>query len=176
MLRDLSQQEVDFLLDLYDEEVFFTDAGIGRLLGALRRLDRYDDTIIVVTSDHGEEFREHGWLGHTRTLYQELVRVPLIVSAPGHRGEARVVNEPVSLVSVTPTILDLLGIDAPELSSHEPSLASRMRSDGDGDSSWVLTEVGFLPPGAPRSIKRAFKKGIVGDRFKLIRDEETHAI
>jgi len=176
VLRDLSQQEVDFLLDLYDEEVFFTDAGIGRLLGALRRLDRYDDTIIVVTSDHGEEFREHGWLGHTRTLYQELVRVPLIVSAPGHRDEARVVSEPVSLVSITPTILDLLEIDAPELSFHEPSLVSRMRGDGNGDSNWVLTEVGFLPPGAPRSVKRAFKKGIVGNRFKLIRDEETHAI
>jgi arylsulfatase A-like enzyme len=178
VLKDLSQQEVDFLLDLYDEEVFFTDAGIGRLLDALRRLDRYEDTIIVVTSDHGEEFREHGWLGHTRTLYQELVRVPLIVSAPGYRDEPRVVSDPVSLVSITPTILDLLEIDAAERSFHEPSLASRMRAggDGDGDSSWVLTEVGFLPPGAPRSVKRAFKKGIVGNRFKLIRDEETHAV
>jgi arylsulfatase A-like enzyme len=86
------------------------------------------------------------------------------------------VSEPVSLVSITPTILDLLGIDAPELSFHEPSLLRQMRGDGDGEASWVLTEVGFLPPGAPRSVKRAFKKGIIGDRFKLIRDEETHTI
>jgi len=176
MLKGLSQEEIDFLLDLYDEEVFFTDAGIGRLLDALRRLGRYDDTLVIVTSDHGEEFRDHGWLGHTRTLYQELVRVPLIVSAPGHRARPRVVEEPVSLVSITPTVLDLLGIDAPGLPFHEPSLASRIRGKSARASDFVLTEVGFLPPNAPSSVKRAFKKGIVGERFKLIRDEETHAI
>ncbi|MDH3214523.1 MAG: sulfatase-like hydrolase/transferase, partial [Myxococcales bacterium] len=142
----------------------------------LRRLGRYDDTLVIVTSDHGEEFRDHGWLGHTRTLYQELVRVPLIVSAPGHRARPRVVEEPVSLVSITPTVLDLLGIDAPGLPFHEPSLASRIRGKSARASDFVLTEVGFLPPNAPSSVKRAFKKGIVGERFKLIRDEETHAI
>ncbi len=173
LLQELSEAEIDFLLDLYDEEIFFTDAGIGRLLEAVREVGAYDSTIIVLTSDHGEEFRDHGWLGHTRTLYQELIRVPLIISAPGYRGKPRVVPDRVSLVSITPTLLDLLSIEREGLSFHEPSLEGPMSGCGGDAPDFVLTEVGFLPPGIPRGVKRAFKKAIVGERYKLIRDEET---
>lgn len=176
LLKELSEAEIAFLLDLYDEEIFFTDAGIGRLIEVLREVGAYDSTVIVVTSDHGEEFRDHGWLGHTRTLYQELVRVPLIISAPGYRGEPRVVPELVSLVSITPTLLDLLGIDREGFRFHESSLEGRMRGEVGDAPAFVLTEVGFLPPGMPRGVKRAFKKAIVGKRYTLIRDEETRKI
>jgi arylsulfatase A-like enzyme len=177
MLARLSKEEIAYLMDLYDEEIHFTDAGIGRLLERLRELDLYDTTLIVVSSDHGEEFRDHGWLGHTRTLYQELVRVPMVISAPGHRSAARVVEEPVSLVSITPTILELVGIEEPGARFHGPSLAGRVRGEpGDGAPAYVLAEVGFLPPGMPQGPKRAFKKTLVGPRYKLIRDEESGAL
>ncbi len=176
LLKHLSQQEIDFLMDLYDEEIFFTDTGIARLLDHLRELDLYDETLIVMASDHGEEFREHGWIGHTRTLYQELVRVPFLISSPNQRNQARVVPEPVSLVSILPTVLELLGVEESGLAFHGPSLAGRVRGEPASGSGYVLAEVGFLPPGQPQGAKRAFKKALMGERYKLIRDEETDAL
>ena len=110
-LADLTPDEIAFLRDLYDEEVRHTDAGVGRLLDTLRELGLYDDALIIVTADHGEEFLERGWIGHTRSLYDELVRVPLIVRPPGGPPAPQVVDALVSLVSLAPTVLDYAGID-----------------------------------------------------------------
>jgi arylsulfatase A-like enzyme len=78
------------------------------VLRALDRLKLAESTVVVLVADHGEEFYERGWLGHTRTLHEELVRVPLIVSAP--EMAPAVVDDPVSLTGLMPTLLDLLGI------------------------------------------------------------------
>jgi len=110
-----NEDEVRFLLGLYDEEIRFTDAAIGRLLDALRESGRGGDTLIVFTADHGEEFFERGWLGHARTLYEEQIRVPLILRMPAGRRETGVVREPVSLVGLTPSILHVLGFERPGL-------------------------------------------------------------
>ncbi|MBW2421989.1 MAG: sulfatase, partial [Deltaproteobacteria bacterium] len=68
MLPEMTRAELDFILALYDEEIRFTDGGIGRVLDALRELGLDDETLVVFTADHGEEFGERGWLGHTTTL------------------------------------------------------------------------------------------------------------
>lgn len=175
-LSDFSDEELRFLRDLYDEEIRHTDAGIGRLLARLDELGLAEDTLVVLTADHGEEFRDHGWLGHTETLYEELMRVPLVIRMPGAPGVPRVVETPVSLVSLTPTILELLGIEVAEFDFQGPSLAPWVLRRGDPEPDSPVVEVDFVLPGDRRSGKRTLKKGIVDEHFKLIRDDESRRI
>lgn len=118
----------------YAAEVHYADRALERLFEELGRLDLLDDTLVVVTSDHGEEFGEHGLMGHAKTVYDEVLRIPLLFWAPGHVPSGRVVEQQVSLVDVVPTILELLELPPP---SEVPgqSLVSAMQGDpmpGDG--------------------------------------------
>lgn len=105
---------------LYDSEIAFTDHHVGRLLTGLRALGRFDDAVVIVVADHGEEFLDHGDIGHSLTLYEEVVRVPLLIKAPGQRA-AKVVDDPVALLDVAPTALDLAGL-SPEARFRGASL------------------------------------------------------
>jgi hypothetical protein len=96
-----------FLSDRYDEDVRRVDDALARLFAALDELDLWKNTIVIVTSDHGEEFGEHGRIGHERTLSREALSIPLLVVAPGLAP--RVVTEPVGLADLVPTILELCG-------------------------------------------------------------------
>jgi arylsulfatase A-like enzyme len=168
----LSAEEVAFLEDVYDEEIRFTDAGIGELLDALEALDLDDDTLVVVTADHGEEFFGRGWLGHTRTLYEEVIRVPLIVRVPGSEGPGRAVSAPVSLVSLAPTILDYLGVDAPDAAFQGPSLRPLIDGSPDAELPPVRSEVRFIVLSSESVLaeKAAFKHALIDGRYKLIKD------
>jgi arylsulfatase A-like enzyme len=107
----LSADDLGFLRGLYDAEIRQLDDVLATFLAFLEEQALLRDTLIVLTSDHGEEFQEHGGLLHGRTQYQELLAVPLIFKGPGiPRG--RVVSEPVSLVDLVPTILAVLGLPA----------------------------------------------------------------
>jgi len=102
-------------LQLYDGEIRFTDRHVGRLLDELRALQIFDGTVIVVTADHGEMFMDRGVpsIGHGTTLYQELIHVPLLVHVPGQtRGV--VVDQPVGLIDVVPSLVKLLGLSVPD--------------------------------------------------------------
>jgi arylsulfatase A-like enzyme len=114
----MSEQDVAFLNALYDSEIAFTDHHIGRLLKELRRLELYQDALIVFTADHGEELMDRGWIGHSITLHQELIRVPLIVKLPS--GPTGVPESPVGLIDVMPTILLHCGIEVPDGLEGEP--------------------------------------------------------
>ena len=70
-------------IDRYDEEILFTDRHLGRLVDFLDETGRGESTLVVVIADHGEQFQEHGWLGHTNRLYENLIRVPLLMRYPG---------------------------------------------------------------------------------------------
>lgn len=107
ILRDLTPRDVAHLVDLYDSEIAFTDAQIGRLLAGLEELGLFDDTLIVLTSDHGEEFLERHTIGHGQSLYDELIHVPLLVKFPGGE-EPGVVEGNVGLIDLYPTLLDYL--------------------------------------------------------------------
>jgi len=98
-------------IDLYDGEIRYTDeALVGPILKKLRESDLYDDTMIILTSDHGEEFYEHqSWL-HTHSLYNETIRVPLIVKFFGKENRGRQIDRFARLVDIMPTILDALDI------------------------------------------------------------------
>jgi hypothetical protein len=97
----------------YAGEARFGDALFGRLRDALRAAGLADRTLIVVTSDHGEEFGEHGGWSHSRTLYDEVLHVPLIFWAPGTLAPPRRVPGPASLADLMPTVLDVVGVPAP---------------------------------------------------------------
>lgn len=98
----------DFMLSLYDAEIKYLDVHLGRLFERLKKLSLWENSLIVITSDHGEEFFEHGGLQHRQTLYSEVLHVPLLIKLP-RASRAQRVDDPVSLVQVFPAVLNLLG-------------------------------------------------------------------
>lgn len=100
--------------ELYDADIRANDDEIARVVAALRDKKWLDDMIVVVTADHGEEFMEHGGTSHGFGLWNELIHVPLIVIAPGLLPEGLVVSEPVQSIDLYPTLLDLVGVAAPD--------------------------------------------------------------
>lgn len=104
-------RDIAHLIDLYDASIRQLDSEIGRLFGYLRGKGLMDDALIFVIADHGEEFGEHGGTHHTRTQYQEVLRVPVLVRGPGIPPGRRV-GTPISLVDIAPTILSATGVPA----------------------------------------------------------------
>jgi len=98
---------------LYDQEIRYADDNIARLIGTLRKLDIYDETLLLISSDHGEEFWEHDGLMHGHTLYEDQLHVPLIFRCPDRLPTGIAVDEPVRLLDVMPTILDLFSLPKP---------------------------------------------------------------
>lgn len=108
-----SAADIQFMTDLYDGEIRFLDGVLRDLVAELRRRDPNGRTLFVIASDHGDEFMEHGGLGHGRTLHAEVLRVPLIFAGlealEPHRASYLVRN-----LDIVPTILDLCGVAVPE--------------------------------------------------------------
>jgi len=108
----VSEKDQRHIVAAYDGEIRNMDAAFGDLVAYLRERDLYDNTLIVFTSDHGEEFGErgrHGW--HSWTLYDELLTVPLLIKLPGSRYGGRTVGEVARGIDLLPTMVDLLDID-----------------------------------------------------------------
>lgn len=100
------------LVDLYDSEINYTDEFLRRLFDEVLSPQ---SCLIIITSDHGEGFLEHGLLGHGNSLFEEVVKVPLIVKMPEEEERPVNISAPVSIVDVVPSVLDFLGISVPEL-------------------------------------------------------------
>jgi len=99
---------------LYDAEIRYTDRQLERLFDLLDAADRLDNTLIVFTSDHGEEFDDHGSMeGHQWTLYDEVLRVPLLVVLPDGAAAGTTIDRLVQTIDVAPTILDIAGVARP---------------------------------------------------------------
>ncbi len=96
------------LVHRYDAALRYVDGVLGRLVSRLEELGLAERTVVVVTSDHGEEFFERGFVQHGKTLFEELLRVPLVMRVPGRTP--RVIEEPVMAVDAAPTILAALGL------------------------------------------------------------------
>lgn len=97
---------------LYDGEVAYFDAEVGRLTDRLRALRTPESTVVALTSDHGEEFLDHRGFEHGHTLFEELVRVPFVINAPGRLAPA-VVEDPARHIDLAPTLLELCDLPAP---------------------------------------------------------------
>jgi arylsulfatase A-like enzyme len=104
--------ELAYLRDLYEEEIAYTDAQVGRLLRHLRETGLEESSLVIVFADHGEEFMERGNLGHGKTVHEELVNVPLVIAEPPRSGQA-IVSRPVETRSLFTTILDFMDLQPP---------------------------------------------------------------
>lgn len=106
----MGDEDLRQLIGLYDGEILWCDAHVKRLLDRLAELGVREDTIVVVTSDHGTELFDHGAKGHRRTLYDEALHVPLVISAPGRIDAESLVTDVTRTVDVGPTLLELCGL------------------------------------------------------------------
>lgn len=134
----LSQREREWVKELYDAEVRYVDEQIGRVLERLRHLRIYDDALIVLTSDHGEEFWEHGGFEHGHSVYDEVLRVPLIIKLPGHTVRTRI-SEPVSTQAIFSTVLDVCGIVHQEPSPGTRSLVGAWEEAARFDAGLIIS-------------------------------------
>ena len=108
----LTAAERALAADFYDSSVAFLDAQLGRLLAGLRSAGRDRDTLVILTSDHGESLGEHGLVGHTN-LYDTDLLVPVVMALPGCDGGGRRVATQVRSADILPTVLDLAGLEIP---------------------------------------------------------------
>lgn len=150
--------EMQHLIDLYDDEIVYFDLRFGELLASLKKSGLLENTMVVLTADHGEEFLEHGHIKHCRTVYDNSIKIPYILHIPG--VPARAMAAPVQNLDLVPTILDYLGIDAAGLKlegrSLRPLIEGRMKEK----------EAGELRQFASQGSLRSAADG----RFKLIHD------
>ncbi len=119
------------LIDLYDDRIREMDSMLGWLLDRLEAESLLEDTVLVLTSDHGEEFWDHGGWTHSAKLYDELLRVPLIIKGPG-LPQGTIFPELVGLIDLAPTILELLDIDETVKSFHGTSFLPWLRENRAG--------------------------------------------
>jgi arylsulfatase A-like enzyme len=126
---ELGEEDLRQIERLYDAEVVELDAQVGQLLSELKRLDLDASTLVVLLSDHGEEMNEHGLIGHGESLFDEVMRVPLMFRLPGVVPAAKRVAPRIGLIDVGPTIAELAGIDPPFAPGPQRSRAS-----------WILGE------------------------------------
>ena len=166
-----SAAEIQGARDLYDASLRYLDTQIGELLGELERRGVLDRSIIVITSDHGEEFGEHGLMGHGNTLYREVLEVPLLILSPGRVPRGRVIRDPVSLSALPATIVEML--DLPEHGDFvTPSVVSSWSSPDSNRSSMVALSLLRGTPGKPAWIPtgRGDMYSVVGGRSHYIVD------
>jgi len=109
-----SERHKRYLLSQYDGEIAYLDYHLGKIFEKLKELKIYDSTMIIITSDHGEFFGEHECWTHGYELYQEVLKVPLIIKYPSNYVKTGVYQERVSLVDIMPTILYVLGLPIPK--------------------------------------------------------------
>ena len=124
----------------YDGAIAFDDAQVGRVLDALRRQRVYDQTLVIIASDHGESLGEHGEAEHGFFVYNATLRVPLIVKWPGGEGRGRVVEEPVSTLDVASTIGQAAEVPAERQRSFQGKPLARFLRDYGTPSDPVYAE------------------------------------
>ena len=143
--------------------VEYTDREIGVLLSALERAGHRDNTLVILTADHGEGLGNHGYLGHAGSLFEEQLRVPLILSWPAGLPAGKTVDTPVSLVDVLPTITQLLSIPDRAVRTGRSLVPLVLQDSEDAEGRPVVAET--FRPQAPRDLS-----AVVAGDFKLIVD------
>ncbi len=156
---DLFEGDEQHSIDLYDGEIRYVDHCLEEVMEALARLGLLSDTAVVLTSDHGEQLGQHDCYGHAR-IYEECVRVPLILWGPRFFPRGAVVEGFAQHADVAPTILDLLGVQVPRGMDGQ-SLLPRVRGEGAGPEFIVMED----------GMERALRRG----PWKLIQTKQGRA-
>ena len=147
-------------LDQYDGEILFADHHVGRLLKGLEAQGLLKNSLVIVTADHGEEFFDHGGIGHGRTAYEEVLRVPLLMRWPGRIPAGATHDGLVGLIDMMPTILALVGVEAPSKLQGTNMAAAVTRTGPAPSDRQLFAQV----------ISDTFRFDVVhDDRYKLVR-------
>ncbi|MDA1112950.1 MAG: sulfatase [Planctomycetota bacterium] len=136
--RNISQRDLDHVVALYDAEINWVDRHIGDIIQALKDQGQWENTILMVISDHGDEFFDHNSIGHRSTLFAEQCRIPMILRVPGITPEGRRVPEISRIYDVAPTLLDFGG--APDLEEAEGT-SLRETIDGRGQPRFAMQRI-----------------------------------
>jgi arylsulfatase A-like enzyme len=164
--KPIAPRDFEHVVALYDGEIRYVDTELARLYDALERKNLLDETLIVVTADHGEEFNDHGSMeGHGWTLYEEVIHVPLILRFPGSTASGLEVDELVQLIDVAPSIVDALGIEAPA-GFQGQSLLSSLRTGSPGSQPRLIVS---------HTQRFSVKRSVRNPRYKLIATEARPA-
>jgi arylsulfatase A-like enzyme len=166
-------EELDVLTAWYDGAIRYLDDRIGGLLDFLSRHDELDDTYVIVTADHGELFGEHGLEKHFYSLYEPVLRVPLVIDPPVDAPfGSQTVSESVTLADLYPTILEFAGV-TPPARSHADSFAETGRPPTDR---YVYAEVGSKLADPIRRHHPSFGGSEFDGPLRSVRDEEYKLI
>jgi arylsulfatase A-like enzyme len=149
--------EADAVRGLYDADIRVADDGVGAVLAMLKRRGALDASVLALTSDHGEEFGEHGGWTHDQSVYEELIHVPLLVREPGSQA-ARRIPEPVSIVDLMPTLARAAGLDA------LAGAARGLLPEADGANDTDAAEPGPAPVVAMRQNEKKYYRPTVEQR------------
>jgi arylsulfatase A-like enzyme len=168
----LDPESVGHLARLYDAGIRQLDDQLALLFDWLRQRGLWDDTFVVLTADHGEEFLEHGGVLHGLTQYREVLAIPLLISGPGVPPGTRI-DEPVSLVDVMPTSLSLLGVAVPD-SVDGVALDALWRAGESGpEPRFLFTEADFRYDPETRVKSLGPNRSVRSGRFRLHYNLET---
>ncbi|MCP4574038.1 MAG: sulfatase [bacterium] len=136
--------DLDFPVKQYAAGVSYVDDHVGRVLAKLKERGEYDDTLIILVSDHGEHLVDHGMYFTHKEPYQETIHVPLIIKLPRGVAHGRVIETPVSTLDILPTVLETCGLEVPgDLDGR--SLLGLMRGEDVGGTSLLVSERGAAP-------------------------------
>jgi arylsulfatase A-like enzyme len=171
--RALAHPEIrQSLVDQYDTAVRYSMDSLAGLLQGLREQGLYDDMLIVVTADHGEELLDHGGFAHGYSLYNEMVHVPLYIKLPGQR-RGGAIRRPVGLIDLMPTVLKAVGVPVPKdldgvslLPLLKGKLTGKSEAGRPRDFVLEISSVGEHP--------RCDARGLIRWPFKLIRTRDDY--
>ncbi len=148
----VSQEQLRDMIESYDEEILYTDQEqIAKIFQSLKKHDLWDKTLIIVTSDHAEQFYEHKQWMHGNNLFRSVIQVPLIIKLPGSENKPFSIKQTVSLIDLTPTILDFANINKPV--HLEGESLRRLLEAKDYQARAVYSEVNFKDKHARSLIK-----------------------
>ena len=166
-------RDLGFYIRRYDQEIRSLDDQLARLFAWLDEAGLREDTLVILTADHGEALGQHDYyLEHGLQPYQECAHVPLVVRWPGHLPAGATVEEPVGLLDLPPTVLELAGLDVPAVFEGQ-SLAGLARGDADAEAPAHV----FMESGDDRFPDRPLQLSVRQGPWKLVhvRSEEDRA-
>lgn len=161
---DMDEKDLNHIVALYDGEIAYTDYQLNRVMQTLEDLGIMDCTLIVITSDHGEEFFEHGMKGHRQNLYDTTLKIPLIFYLPRIIPSDKRIKSQVRIIDIFPTILNYVGIE-----ERGEAIGKNLRGIIEGTdqekSPPALLEILAVPG-------NLFQEGLRTDNWKLIIEED----
>lgn len=162
--KSIDERDLRHIVALYDGEIRYVDQQVRRLLDALEESGKLKKCLVVLTSDHGEEFNDHGSMeGHGWTLYDEILHVPLIMWQPGRLPRGAVIDSTVALIDIAPTILNLAGISAPGTFQGRSLSATMFGAASEAARRFLFAE----------TYRFNHKQAVRGSRYELIHTEDT---